>query len=218
MTHPLGEETEELLHHLLSHEGRHKAGDCCGTGERRGSNTARLIADGYAVLAPDGTVTLTPKGEEEATLIVRRHRLAERLLVDVLDLRGPEAHDQACRFEHILRPDVEERICTLLGHPRGCPHGAPIPPGRCCREAATELRKVVGVASALEADEAGTVAYIHTDDARKMNKLLATGILPGQPIRLLRKFPSYVFQVGNTQYAVDRDIADAIYVRLSERK
>lgn len=214
MTNPIGEEAEELLHVLIGMEDRNCA--ACAPLRDAGPQADRLVAAGYAVRGPSGKIELTPRGRAEATLIVRRHRLAERLLVDVLDMEGRVAHDQACQFEHILRPEVEERICTLLGHPRGCPHGAPIPPGRCCREADKDPRKVVSVASELEPGQGGAIAYIHADDPRKMNKLLATGILPGQPIRLLRAFPSYVLQVGNTQYAVDREIADAIYVRIHE--
>jgi putative ABC transport system ATP-binding protein len=83
----------------------------------------------------DGTmiVELTPRGRERAGSIIRRHRLAERLFTDSLAMDSEsEIEQQACKFEHILSPEATDKICTFLGHPRTCPHGAPIPPGLCC--------------------------------------------------------------------------------------
>ena len=83
----------------------------------------------------DGTliVELTPRGRERAGSIIRRHRLAERLFTDSLAMDSEtEIEQQACKFEHILSPEATDKICTFLGHPRTCPHGAPIPPGPCC--------------------------------------------------------------------------------------
>jgi putative ABC transport system ATP-binding protein len=83
----------------------------------------------------DGTriVELTRRGRERAGSIIRRHRLAERLFTDSLAMDSEtEIEQQACKFEHILSPEATDKICTFLGHPRTCPHGAPIPPGACC--------------------------------------------------------------------------------------
>ncbi|HWB97442.1 MAG TPA: iron dependent repressor, metal binding and dimerization domain protein, partial [Bryobacteraceae bacterium] len=80
-------------------------------------------------------VEFTGQGEERARSVIRRHRLAERLFIDVLALRDETSvESNACTFEHILSPEVTDRICTFLGHPTECPHGSPIPPGDCCRE------------------------------------------------------------------------------------
>ena len=87
----------------------------------------------------DGTliVELTPRGRERAGSIIRRHRLAERLFTDSLAMDSEsEIEQQACKFEHILSPEATDKICTFLGHPRTCPHGAPIPPGACCGRSA----------------------------------------------------------------------------------
>ncbi len=83
----------------------------------------------------DGTlvVELTPRGRERAGSIIRRHRLAERLFTDSLAMDSEsEIEQQACKFEHILSPEATDKICAFLGHPRTCPHGAPIPRGECC--------------------------------------------------------------------------------------
>ena len=81
----------------------------------------------------NGETKFTPAGEERARTVIRRHRLAERLFVDVLSIRDDhEVEESACKFEHILSPEVTDKMCTLLGHPTACPHGSPIPPGPCC--------------------------------------------------------------------------------------
>jgi len=78
-------------------------------------------------------VELTERGRKRAADIIRRHRLAERLFTDSLALDSEtEIEQQACKFEHILSPEATDKICTFLGHPRTCPHGAPIPRGACC--------------------------------------------------------------------------------------
>jgi putative ABC transport system ATP-binding protein len=88
-----------------------------------------------AIFVPDGSalVTLTPRGRDKAGSIIRRHRLAERLFTDSLAMDSEtEIEQQACKFEHILSPGATDKICSFLGHPKTCPHGAPIPPGPCC--------------------------------------------------------------------------------------
>jgi len=86
-----------------------------------------FVSDGSAVVA------LTERGRNKAGSIIRRHRLAERLFTDSLAMDSEtEIEQQACKFEHILSPGATDKICTFLGHPRTCPHGAPIPPGPCC--------------------------------------------------------------------------------------
>ena len=94
------------------------------------------VASGKTEVANGGEVHLTEAGSRRARDVVRRHRLAERLFTDTFAVEDAEAHQQACRFEHIITPDLDQRICTFLGHPRTCPHGNPIPPGVCCEKSA----------------------------------------------------------------------------------
>jgi putative ABC transport system ATP-binding protein len=79
-------------------------------------------------------VRLTESGARRARDVVRRHRLAERLFTDTFAIEDAEAQQQACRFEHIITPELDQRICSFLGHPKTCPHGNPIPPGPCCEK------------------------------------------------------------------------------------
>ncbi len=90
----------------------------------------RLVDQGYAELLDDRTLRLTTSGRQLATSIVRRHRLAERLLVDVIGLEWEKVHREADRWEHAISADVEEKLVELLGDPMTCPHGNPIPGSR----------------------------------------------------------------------------------------
>jgi putative ABC transport system ATP-binding protein len=90
------------------------------------------MSDLRLVQMQNGEVQLTPVGSQRARDVVRRHRLAERLFKDTFSIDDSEAHTQACKFEHIISPELDQRICTFLGHPKTCPHGNPIPPGDCC--------------------------------------------------------------------------------------
>lgn len=87
----------------------------------------RLRTEGYLEIGTDRTLTLTGKGREWATTIVRRHRLAERLLTDMLGLPWHRAHIEACRWEHVISSEVEALIVAKLDNPMTCPHGNPIP-------------------------------------------------------------------------------------------
>ncbi len=159
-------------------------------------------------------IRLTNKGKEVAEGVIRRHRLAERLFHDFLHMNKRNMESPACRFEHLLiSGEVEEGVCTLLGHPRECPHGREIPKGRCCRERREKAGKVIHPLSELKRDQKGKVVYVQAEDHNMLKKLMAMGILPGRTITLIQKFPSFVFSIGKTQVAVDKDIASNIYVR-----
>ena len=96
------------------------------------ARTLGRMADLKLVEMRDTDVHLTETGNRRARDVVRRHRLAERLFKDTFAIDDSEAHTQACKFEHIISPELDQRICTFLGHPKTCPHGNPIPPGECC--------------------------------------------------------------------------------------
>jgi len=100
--------------------------------EEPASRVLLRMAEMHLVALQDGEAQLTPMGSQRARDVVRRHRLAERLFKDTFSVDETEAHTQACRFEHIISPELDTRICTFLGHPKTCPHGNPIPPGDCC--------------------------------------------------------------------------------------
>jgi DtxR family Mn-dependent transcriptional regulator len=172
-----------------------------------------LEKDGL-IQVEEGEVQLTAAGFEEARRTIRRHRLSERMFYDIFDVAEEQMEDVACRFEHLLiKPELEEKICELLGHPRSCPHGRGIPIGECCHRAESQADQTVVPMSNLRQGEKGAIAYVQTGDSEKLKKLMAMGILPGEQITLERRYPSFVFNVGRSRYAVDEGMAEAIFVR-----
>jgi DtxR family Mn-dependent transcriptional regulator len=172
----------------------------------------RLVREGLVKRKRD-TVRFTPNGRKEGALAIRRHRLSERLFHDAIEADQAEMEKAACQVEHIVKKGIEEKICRLLGHPETCPHGKPIPAGECCRRARETKEKFVTSLTGLKPGETGTIAYIKAGDSKKLQKLMAMGVLPGNAIELNANFPSFVFLVGYSQYAVDADMASAIIVR-----
>ncbi len=161
----------------------------------------------------EGRAYFRPEGKEEGRRTIRRHRLAERLMMDVLNIRGETAEDKACQFEHLLNEGVDTKICTMLNHPTTCPHGKEIPPGDCCDEAKKSGDLGVVPLTELKSGEEGEIAYIQTEDSKKMQKLMAMGVLPGNRIVLTQTFPSYIFRVGFSEFAIDTNMAREIFVR-----
>lgn len=125
-----GEEGKPAQKELLRSEG--PAGHIPMVPAEPASRLLARMADLRLVEQQNGVVLLTDGGKSRARDVVRRHRLAERLFKDTFRIEDHEAHSQACKFEHIISPELDERICSFLGHPTTCPHGNPIPPGGCC--------------------------------------------------------------------------------------
>ena len=177
-----------------------------------------LISFGDIVVIPKAFgIAFTPVGYTKAKNIIRRQRLAERLLVDILDRPQSEITSDACEFEHIISPGVEESICILLGHPRECPHGSPIPEGACCLRVQDKVESVVISLDRLGAGEIGRVAYMLTRDHPQMHRLMNFGVVPGTIIRVHQTYPSLVIQLGETQVAMENDTAEVIFVRRIKR-
>ena len=164
-----------------------------------------------------GMLYFRQEGREEGKKTIRRHRLAERLMMDVFNIKGEEGDDKACQFEHLLNEGVDTKLCTMLNHPATCPHGKPIPPGDCCTEARQQGDLGVVPLTEFRSGQEGEIAYIQTDDSKKMQKLMAMGVLPGNRIMLAQSFPSYIFRVGFSEFAIDTALAREIFVRRLER-
>jgi len=174
-----------------------------------------LVAEliGQALVTAQGDrLLLTPSGEDAARQIIRRHRLAERLLHDILHMSVEATEESACEFEHMLADQVTESICTLLGHPRECPHGSPIPEGRCCREARQSVESLVVPLTRLAAGEEGKVAYLSSASPSRLHKLMAFGIAPGMRVKVHQHYPTMVIQCEHTQLAMEEEIARDIHV------
>lgn len=208
----LTDRAEEILESLWIEIVEHKKERCDASILKDDEAIAELVDSGY-IKIENNKVTLTHKGEEEAKNCVRRHRLAERLMVDVLDIKKKLVHETGCKFEHLLHKGIDENICTLLGHPKTCPHGSPIPEGRCCRDVKILPKKLIMPLTELDINKKAKVSYLQTHDNSALQKIMAIGILPHTDIMLIQKFPSYVLKISKSQFAVDKELASQIYVR-----
>lgn len=214
----LTDKAEEILKHLwiMIHEMNQEMVSFKDLKtDRDASEVKELLSLNYIDVSMDG-IKLRKEGMKEAENAIRRHRLAERLMVDVLDLKKTLMEENACRFEHLLHKDVEESICTLLGHPAFCPHGKPIPHGRCCKKSERAAKAIVSSIADVDKGTKGRIAYLHTRDNKKLQKLMAMGILPGVSVQVVQKFPSYVLKIGHSQIAMDEEMARDVFIRLGK--
>lgn len=171
-----------------------------------------LVKNGLVVVDKD-TIKLTDKGHKLAQVLIRRHRLAERLFTDVFDLSGDVVHEDACKMEHILSEELTDSVCTFLGHPPTCPHGKPIPRGVCCKKYRVDVQPVVVRLTDFEVGHRGKILFITPSEAARIGRLSSIGIIPGTIIRLIQKRPSIVLQIDETTIAIDPELAREIFVK-----
>jgi len=173
----------------------------------------RMAKRGLISVNAQKEVTLTDAGHGMAETMVRRHRLAERLLIDILGLDWADVHEEAHRFEHAISPRVEERILAVLGGPTTCPHGSPIPgTGAALSSDAVRLENI----------EAGERVVIHriSEDAENNRELLGfferSGLLPGREFDVAEVEPSnslMVLRRGTDSIPISLTVAHKIWVR-----
>jgi DtxR family transcriptional regulator, Mn-dependent transcriptional regulator len=165
------------------------------------------------IASSNNHITLTSDGLAKAELLVRRHRLAERLFSEVFEFKDSALHSTSCSFEHVLDPAVTESICTMLGHPPTCPHGKRIPPGDCCSDSLREMAPIVIPLKDLSAGTEAKIVFITTPYHQRLSRLVNLGVVPGGKITLVQKRPSYLLRLGGTEIAIDEQIAGEIFVR-----
>ncbi|ADC47188.1 iron-dependent repressor [Methanobrevibacter ruminantium M1] len=172
-----------------------------------------LLAKKEYIKTDDGFVNLTENGEYLGRSLVRKHRIAEKVVADLFLADMDEMEELADQIEHVMSAEVEENICRILGNPENCPHNNPIPKG----DTTPGISKEYSVPLvSCHSGESGEVSHIKTEDARKLRKIMNLGLIPGSRICLIQKFPNYVFQLGNTQLAVDKELANEIFIKLDE--
>lgn len=172
-----------------------------------------MLQDGLIVISGD-KIVFTSGGEARAREIIRRHRLAERLFTEAFQMEIDESIEtNACEFEHILSAEVTESVCTFLGHPPTCPHGRPIPRGKCCEKFHKDMKPLVMPLNELNPGETGRIVFIAPKNHTRLDRLSTMGIIPGSIVRLHQKKPSYVLDIGETALALDGEIAKEIYVK-----
>ncbi|MFQ6019437.1 MAG: metal-dependent transcriptional regulator [Dehalococcoidia bacterium] len=177
----------------------------------------RMVRDELVKLDAKKVIRFTPKGEELATDIVRRHRLAERFLTDALGLGWAEAHEEAHRFEHAISPRLEERILAVLGNPQTCPHGSPIP------GSGAELAPDLVPLNSLSAGEEATLEFISEEleeDMELLRYLERGSLKPGQHITMVEVAPFsgvVVVESDGNQVPLGLSVAAKIRVRPDKR-
>ncbi|MFQ6016069.1 MAG: metal-dependent transcriptional regulator [Anaerolineae bacterium] len=207
---------EEMLEAIwtLEEEGKRRATDIIHTSiSSGGSDVLAELIRRELVTQENDQVFLTKQGQEQAEQTVRRHRLAERLLMEVLQLEEAHAEESACRFEHVLSPEVTDSVCTFLGHPPLCPHGKAIPRGPCCVRFQKEMRPLVMPLTDFELGREGRIVFVTAKYPTRLDRLAALGVIPGSTVRVHQRHPTYVIKVGETEIAIEGDIAGEIYVK-----
>lgn len=171
----------------------------------------RLEAHGLLSALATGGYALTGPGLETATRVVRRLRLAERLLTDVLHLDLPLVYAEACKLEHVISPEVEARLDDVLGRPVTCPHGYPIPGN------APDVAEPWRTLDQTAVWDRVSIVSIPEEDEALVGHLVAVGLLPGATV-LLREFGPMngpiTVQVAEQIRAIGRDVARRLRVRV----
>jgi len=164
------------------------------------------------IIRDQDKISLANKGKAIAEIIIRRHRLAEILVSSILKLKQSDMEEMACKVEHSLLPEVEESICTLLGHPEFCPDGKRIPRGRCCSGKRKVIDSSVVSLKELAPGESGKITYIKPANHSSFHQLISFGLHPGVVVTLHRKNPAFCIKFENTELALDENVAANIYV------
>jgi DtxR family transcriptional regulator, Mn-dependent transcriptional regulator len=173
----------------------------------------RLKAEGY-LLTKGRALSLTKKGRARAESVVRKHRLAERLLTDVIGLAWHKAHIEACRWEHVISDEVEELLVVVLGNPSTCPHGNPIP------GAELPERTLVSLADAQPGDlvRLERITEQVEIDTASLTYLGENGFVPGAEAEVQSRAPdgTLTVELADVAIALSPALASQIYVTEAE--
>jgi DtxR family Mn-dependent transcriptional regulator len=175
------------------------------------TNTLEVLeGKGLVVREPYKGVNLTEQGRKLCLSVFRRHRLAERLLVDLLHMDWAESHEEACRLEHSISEEVARLIEKTLDDPKTCPHGNPIPD-----EKGSVAPVKSDALSNLDNGEHAVVCMIPDESTELLRYLSTLGMIPGAKIAVEEKAPfkgPMLVKVGENSYPISLDVASGIFV------
>ncbi|MFQ6227352.1 iron dependent repressor, metal binding and dimerization domain protein [Nocardia sp. NPDC002869] len=182
---------------------------------------ARMERDGLLLVAGDRHLELTEKGRSMAVAVMRKHRLAERLLVDIIGLDWQNVHAEACRWEHVMSEEVERRLVEVLNHPTTSPYGNPIPGlDELGISAAQLLEEPLKRLSELPQGRTHAVVvrrlaeHIQTDP-EVIGRLREAGVVPDARVTVESKPGAVVITVaGHSGYELPDELAHAVQVKL----
>ena len=179
---------------------------------------ARMERDGLLKIEGDRRLDLTPEGRAIATRVMRKHRLAECLLVDVIGLEWEAVHEEACRWEHVMSEAVERRLLQVLGHPTESPYGNPIPGLAELGDVDSDVEFLDGlVALNTVADSAQSVVVRRIgepiqSDTELMSRLRRAGLRPNTPVPVARVGGRVVIGRGTDAAELDDLVASHVFV------
>jgi DtxR family Mn-dependent transcriptional regulator len=172
----------------------------------------KLVERELVSYEPYKGVSLTPAGRTQALAVIRRHRLWERFLVDVLGLSWDQVHEEACRLEHVTSPLLEKRLAQFLSEPETCPHGHPLPTvgGEMAVESGRPLAE-------LTTGQRARVLRVPERDVALLRYLATLGLRPEASIQIEARAPfegPLTVRIGEAQHVLGRELASQIVVRL----
>jgi DtxR family transcriptional regulator, Mn-dependent transcriptional regulator len=168
---------------------------------------ARLENQGLLHLADDRTIHLTDEGREWATHVMRKHRLAERLLSDVIGLEPAYIHEEACRWEHVISDRVEDKLAELLGNPTTSPYGNPIPGSGDADTPVVALAEVDAGAVTLH-----SISESLQSDVEVIRLLHDHGMHAGETVSVSQDGPNVVIERDGDRVELAHDAAKLVYV------
>ncbi len=209
------EEYLEAIFRLLQHDEKYaKTGELAEALNVKPASVTQMVQKlaekSYLKYEKNKGVRLTAKGRKLALDVLRRHRVAERLLVDLLGVSWEEAHEVACEWEHMLTPELCNKVLEKLEGPARCPHGNPIPDS----DGTVSSRSKLNLA-ALEQGETAIIDCISDENIDILRMLSSMGILPGETVRVIQISPigdTLLIEVGTAHFALSSTLAKRIRV------
>jgi DtxR family Mn-dependent transcriptional regulator len=171
----------------------------------------KLVARELVTYEPYKGVTLTAEGQTQALRVIRRHRLWERFLADVLGIPWDQVHEEACQLEHATSSLVEEKLAQFLQEPETCPHGHPVAGADCCREEGLPL-------SDLEPGQRAVILRVAENNADMLRYLAELKLRPQAVIEVEDVAPfdgPLTLRIGECRQVIGRQVASQITVQMA---
>jgi DtxR family Mn-dependent transcriptional regulator len=173
----------------------------------------KLVMRGFVIYEPYKGVTLTAEGQTQALRVIRRHRLWERFLADVLGIPWDRVHEEACQLEHATSPLVEEKLAQFLNEPETCPHGYPVAGTDCCYDDEEGL-----LLSEMEPSQRAVVLRVADHNADLLRYLAELELRPQAVVEIEEVAPfdgPLTVRIGECRRVIGRQVASQVTVQIA---